>query len=169
MQSSIYHKFFDKITELNFSFNIYIYYCLQKLKKYEKYNNNKIIKKEEKVFTFFSSSTNVQNDIVFPSMKQNPKMSKEMIEAMTSSGGTSVHEIRCGRSLNLTLDNVYDSQRSHLLSLIQERASANDSRSSNLSYSHLSFFARLSNRLFIVRYLRARNTQRKELYFLAMD
>lgn len=46
-------------------------------------------------------------------------MSKEMIEAMTS-GGTSVHEIRCGRSLNLTLDNVYDSQRLHLLSLVQE-------------------------------------------------
>lgn len=72
--------------------------------------------------------------------------------------GTSVREIWCGRSLNLTLDNVDDSLRLHLLSLVQERASANDSlRSSSLSYSRLSFFARLANRLFIVRYLRARS------------
>lgn len=80
-------------------------------------------------------------------------MSKKMKEAITLPDGTSVREIRCGRSLNLTLDNVDDSRRSHLLSSVQERASANDS----LRSSSLSFFVRLANRLFIVRYLRARS------------
>lgn len=86
-----------------------------------------------------------------------------MIEAVTSAGGTLVRDIQCGRSLNLTLDNIDDSRRSHLLSLIQERkvpTTRSDLRVFRTLVSR--FLARLTNRLFIVRYLRARSPYREK-------